>query len=289
MKRRFGDRKDGYKLRQADPFFRVIPHIMPKRSDAQVFFSERVYMENIQETIRTLRKEGYKVGFLHIVLATMVRVFSQKPKINRFVVGKRTYARSHIAISLAIKKDMSEDAEETTIKVIFDPSDTIYDVCDKLNDAIDVNKQKTEQNNTDKMAKFFHVLPHFVVSGMVGLLKWMDRHNIMPKFIVDLSPFHTSMFVTDLGSLGIKPIYHHIYDFGTTSLFVAFGVRSKEQHIDDDLNVNHKKAMDIKIVCDERIVDGYYFASAIKYAMKIMSNPDVLKEAPEQIEVDNEI
>ena len=184
---------------------------------------------------------------------------------------------------------MSEEGEETTIKVTFDPHDTIYDVCDKLNAAIDLNKKADESNNTDRFAKFFSLLPQFVVSSLVGFIKFLDRHNMMPKFIIDLSPFHASLFVTDLGSLGIKPVYHHIYNFGTNTIFIAFGVRSKEQVIDEDMSVSNRKAMDLKVVADERVVDGYYFATSIKLAMKIMNDPFVLLSAPDEVFTDDEI
>jgi len=289
MKRRLGDRKDGFKLRKADPLFRLIPHIMPERSDAQVFFEERIYLDKPQQLIRQLRNEGYKVGFLHVMIAAMVRVISQKPKVNRFVVGKRTYARNEISVSLAVKKEMSEEGEETTIKVRFNPTDTIYDICDKINAEIEQNKIVTEKNSADKMVKFFNYLPQFMLTFLVGFIKFLDRHNRMPKFIIDLSPFHSSMFVTDLGSLGIKPVYHHIYNFGTNTIFIAFGVRSKEQIIDDDLSVSNRKAMDLKVVADERVVDGYYFAGAIKMVSKIMGDPFVLLTPPKEVVIDDEL
>ena len=289
MKRRIGDRKDGYRLRKTDPFFRVIPYIMKHRNDAQVFFEERVYFEEPQQLIRQLRKEGYKIGFLHIVLASMVRVISQKPKVNRFISGKKCYARNEITISLAIKKDMSENGEETTIKVTFEPNDTIYDVTNKLNAAIDLNKKEETANNTDKIAKLFSIIPGFVLSFVMGIIKIGDHLGILPRFLLDLSPFHSSIFVTDLGSLGIKPVYHHLYNFGNTTIFIAFGIRSKEQVIDEDLSLSHKKAMDLKFVTDERVVDGYYFASAIKLANKIMGDPSVLLEKPAQVIIDDEI
>jgi hypothetical protein len=262
---------------------------MKHRNDSQIFFEERIYLEKPQKVIRQLRKEGYKVGFLHIVLASMVRVISQKPKINRFISGKKCYARNEISISLAIKKDMSEDGEETTIKVNFDPNDTIYDVCDKLNAAIDLNKKEETANNTDKIAKLFSLIPGFVLSFVMGFIKMLDYIGILPRFLINLSPFHASLFVTDLGSLGIKPVYHHLYNFGNTTIFIAFGVRSKEQNINEDLSLSVKKAMDLKVVVDERVVDGYYFATAIKLANKIMGDPSVLLEKPAQVIIDNEI
>ena len=289
MRRRFGDRSDGYRLRKANPFFRIIPYIMEERNDAQIFFDERIYLDKSQELIRQLRKEGYRIGFLHILIASMVRVISQKPKINRFVRGKKTYARKEISVSLAIKKEMSEKGEETTIKIKFDPEDTIYDVCDKINIEIDKNKQISESNNTDKAAKFFSILPGFVLSFVMGIIKFLDNRGKLPKFLIELSPFHSSLFVTDLGSLGIKPVYHHVYNIGTTTIFLSFGTRSREQIIDQDLTIQHKKAMDIRVVADERIVDGFYFASAIKYAYKIMENPIILLEKPQEVLVDDEI
>jgi hypothetical protein len=289
MKRRLGDRKDGWRLRKIDPFFRMIPYIMRERNDAQVFFEERIYLEETLKMIRELRREGYKAGFLHVVIASMVRVMSQKPKVNRFVRGRKIYARNEISFSLAVKKEMNEHAEETTVKIIFEPTDTIYDVINKINAVVDANKVVEDKNNTDKFVKIFSKVPGFVVGGMIGLIKFLDNRGILPKVIYDLSPFHSSIFVTNLGSLGIRPVYHHLYNIGTNTVFIAFGTRTKEQVISDDMNLEHRKAMDIKIVVDERVVDGYYFASAIKLATKIMENPYVLKEKPEQVILDDEI
>lgn len=289
MKRRLGDRKDGWRLRKIDPFFRIIPYIMKERNDAQVFFEERIYLDDSLKMIRELRKEGYKVGFLHVVIASMVRVMSQKPKINRFVRGHKVYARNEISFSLAVKKQMSEHAEETTVKIVFQATDTIYDVVDKINAVIDANKVVEEKNDTDKFVKFFGKVPGFVVGGMVGFIKILDNWGILPTFIYNLSPFHSSIFITNLGSLGIRPVYHHLYNIGTNTIFIAFGTRTKEQIFDTDMNIENKKAMDMKVVVDERVVDGFYFASAIKLAMKIMENPYILKEKPEQVVVDDEI
>jgi len=289
MKRRFGDRKDGYRLRKADPFFRIIPHIMKERSDAQVFFEDRIYLEETHKFIRSLRKEGYSVGFLHVVIAVMVRVISQKPKINRFVVGKKTYARNEISFSLAVKKDMSEDSEETTIKIKFDAKDTIYEVIERVNKAINENKNEESENNTDIAARVLTRLPNFMLSFAMGTIKFLDNRGMLPRFLTELSPFHSSVFITDVGSIGIRPVYHHIYNLGTNTIFFAFGTRSKEQVVEEDMTVTNRKAMDIKIVADERVVDGYYFAGAIKLAKKMLTKPHELMTPPEQVVIDNEI
>ena len=289
MKRRFGDRKDGYRLRKADPFFRIIPYLMPERNDAHVFFEQRIYLEDTDKLIRKLRNEGVRVGFLHIVIATMVRVISQKPKINRFVVGRKTYARKDISFSLVIKKDMKEDTEETTIKMYFEPTDTIYDVVEKVNKEIEKNKNIEKKNNADKAAKFITIMPGFMIRFTLWFIRFLDNRGRLPKFLLDLSPFHSGIWVTDLGSLGIKSAFHHIFNLGTNTMFIAFGTKTKEQYIELDNKVIIRRAMDIKIAVDERIVDGFYFSQAIKMATKIMQNPAVLREKPEQVIVDDEI
>lgn len=288
-KRRFGDRKDGYRLRKADPFFRIIPHIMPHRHDAQVFFKDRIYLQEAHDLIRKLRKEGYKVGFLHLLIASMVRTISQKPKINRFVVGRKTYARNEISFSLAVKKDMTEESEETTIKVKFEPDATLYDVIEIVNDAINSNKGEDSENSTDVAARIFSYLPGFLLRFAMFMIRVLDNIGKLPRFLTELSPFHSSIFITDLGSIGIRPVYHHIYDLGTNTIFIAFGTRQKVKEYDENKNLITKKSMDLKIVCDERVVDGYYFANAIKLAKNVMSKPECLLEKPEKVVEDNEI
>ena len=289
MRRRLGDRSDGYKLRKVDPLFRMIPHIMRDRSDAQVFFEDTVYLEETHKFIRRLRKEGYKFGFLQVVIAAMVRVISQKPKINRFVVGKQTYARNEISFSLAIKKAMTEEAEETVIKIKLDPTATIFDVIKEVNDAIELNKKEEEKNNMDLFVRMFSKFPNFIYGIGMSIIKSMDYMGVLPKKIINLSPFHSSVFVTDLGSIGVRPVYHHIYNLGTNTIFIAFGTRSKELALNDENEVISRKKMDIKVVADERVCDGYYFAQALKMTKRILANPECLLTPPEEVVIDDQI
>ena len=288
-RRRFGDRKDGYRLRKADPFFRIIPHIMPHRRDAQVFFQDTIDLTGTHELIRKLRDEGYKIGFLHVLIASMIRTISQKPKINRFTIGRKTYARNEISFSLAVKKDMSEDSEETTVKIKFEPEATIYDVIEKVNKVIDENKGQESENNTDVAAKVLTMLPGFMLRFAMFMIRFLDNRGLLPRFLTDLSPFHSSIFITDLGSIGIRPVYHHIYNLGTNTVFIAFGTRTKRRELDANGQVQIKKEMDLKIVGDERVVDGYYFANAVKLSKHLMHKPEQLLLPPEEVIEDNEI
>lgn len=283
-KRRFGDRYDGRLLRTIDPFYKIIPYIMKTRVDAQTYFEDKIEINKIEEYLKEKRKAGIKnIGFLHIVMAAMVRTLSQKPRLNRFIAGQRIYARNEILISLAIKKQLHEDIPETTIKLKFKPTDTIFEIAEKLNAVITENKKIETKNGADTIARLIMLCPGFLVKLIVWLIKVLDYVGFMPKTINNLSPFHTSVFITDLGSLGIQPVYHHLYEFGTTSMFVAFGMKQKEYTLGKDNNVIEKRFVNIKVVNDERIVDGYYFAGAFKLFKKLMQSPKKLEVSPEQV------
>jgi hypothetical protein len=283
-KKRFGDRYDGRLLRSTDPFFRIIPYIMKTRADSQVFFEERIDLNPIEAYIRAKRNLGDKnISFLHIVIASLVRTLSQKPAVNRFVAGQKIYGRNEILISLAIKKELREDSPETTIKIKFEPTDTLYDVVNKVNEVIEENKKISTSNDTDKTAKIISLCPGFIIKFIVWFLGTLDYFGIMPKIINRVSPFHTSIFVTDLGSLGIKPVYHHIYNFGTTSVFVAFGTKHRERVIEKDNSFIDKGYVDVRVVGDERIVDGHYCANSFKLFKRLMQHPERLENPPEHV------
>jgi pyruvate/2-oxoglutarate dehydrogenase complex dihydrolipoamide acyltransferase (E2) component len=238
----------------------------------------------VESYLRGKRNAGMKnLGFLHIVIAAIVRTLSQKPGLNRFVAGQRIYARNEILISLAVKKDLKEESPETTVKIKFEPADTIYDVMEKVNKVIEENKKEEVNNDTDKTAKIISLCPGFLIKFIVWFMAKLDYHRIMPKIINRVSPFHTSIFITDLGSVGIQSAYHHIYEFGTTSIFVAFGTKKKERVIDADNNVVEKRTINLRVVADERIVDGHYYARAFRLFNRYMLNPERLEVPPEKV------
>lgn len=281
-KRRFGDRYDGRRLRSLDPFLGMIPYIMRTRSDSQNSFEDKIDIGHTESFLRRKRKEGNaNVGMLHVLIAAMVRTIALKPGLNRFIAGQKIFARNEISISLVIKKDISEKGEETVLKLTFEPTDTLAVIAEKINTQLEENKKVEVKNDADKTVRLFMLCPGMLIKFLVFLIRKMDYFGIMPRAIHKVSPFHTSVFVTDLGSLGVQPVYHHLYDFGTTSLFIAFGMKFKEKSFDSANNIQEKKYISIKIVTDERIVDGYYYASAFKFYRSLVQHPERLDVPPE--------
>lgn len=283
-KRRFGDRKEGRLIRSLAPFYKFIPFIMPTTNDACNQFADCVEITETDRWLRQKRLEGYKgLGYLHLFIASYVRMVSQRPGINRFINGRRIYARNNIEVVLTVRRGMSTDSTETTIKVIFDPYDTIFDVYRKMNAKIDEIKYGEEDNNTEQVAGMLLKLPRFLLRFAISVLKAMDYFGIIPQVLLDASPFHGSMIITDLGSLGIAPIYHHIYNFGNLPLFIAFGAKRKSTELDMNGNLVQRKYIDFKAITDERICDGYYYATSFKFFKKYLHNPELLEVPPEKV------
>ncbi|NTV90783.1 MAG: 2-oxo acid dehydrogenase subunit E2 [Clostridiales bacterium] len=284
-KRRFGDRYDGRRIRTANPFYSIIPYIMKTRVDSQNYFDDRIEIGHTEAFIRELRRSHPEldIGFLHVVIAAMVRTISQKPGLNRFIAGQRIFARNEILISLALKKELKENSPETTIKLSFKPEDTLLDIVSKFNEAIELNKKLEVKNDTDKTARLIMLCPGMLVKFVVWFLQTLDYFGKMPKAINKASPFHTSIFITDLGSLGIQPIYHHLYEFGTTSVFIAFGAKIKERTLNKNDVYIEKKYISLKVVTDERIVDGHYYATSFKLLKNLIQNPEKLMTPPVEV------
>ncbi len=283
-RRRLCDRSDGRRLRNIPAMLRFMPYIMPKRSDAQNTYADSFDATLIDQYCRARVREGMtNFSFLHVMLAAYVRAVSQRPAINRFVSGQKIYARNDISVVMVVKRSMRRDAEDTCIKAHFEPTDTIYDVYRKFNALVEANKTETEHNSFDKLNRLLVMIPGLLCRWTVKLLNFLDYFGLLPKKILELSPFHGSMIITSMGSLGIKPIYHHIYDFGNLPLFISYGAKRCAVSMDRDGNIRRKKYIDIKVVTDERICDGYYYASAFKYIKRYIEDPTLLEQPPEEV------
>ena len=279
----FGKRSDGRRLKTISPIFLLMPHIMKKRSDAQVFYSQEIPLAPLDEYIAKKDAEGIKMSYMAIIYSALVRILAEKPLINRFVMNGRVYARNSIDISLAIKKGMSETAEETTLKLHFKGSENIFDIKNRLEQVILENKDAQAENITDKFAKSLAYIPSWLIKLIVNFLMFLDRHDLMPRAIIELSPFHTSAFLTNVGSLGIDSIYHHLYDFGTTGVFLAMGKKKKSFIIVDE-TLKEEKSLSLRWVLDERICDGYYYANAVKLFNKYIKKPELLEANIEPVQ-----
>ena len=286
-KRRFGDRKEGRQLRSLAPFYKFIPYIMQKTNDACNLFEDSVDVAEAESWLREKRRDGWKgLGMLHLFIASYVRTVAHCPGINRFISGQKIFARKNVQIVMTVKRSLSSDGEETTIKVDLEPTDTVFDVYRKLGEKVEEIKANDGDNNTEQVAGALCKLPGLFLKFALWLINLLDYFDLLPQFVLDASPFHGSMVITDLGSLGVPPVYHHIYNFGNVSTFVAFGSKRKAYELDRTGAVMERKYIDYRVTMDERIVDGLYYANALKYMKYYLRNPAALEMPPEQVTED---
>ena len=282
----WGDRSDGRRVRTLAPMAQITAYFQVERNTCSNLFDESFEITHIERYIRQKRKEGLTdFGLLHVLLAAYCRGVAKYPQLNRFISGQKVYSRGNdIQYCMVVKKDMTIESPDTSIKVHLSPYDTAIDVYNKLNAAIEEVKRTQElDGGVDNVIGLLNLIPGVVLKFVVWLLKFLDYFGLLPKFLLEVSPFHGSLFFTSMGSLGIKPIYHHLYDFGNLPVFGAFGCKRRSLEVQEDGSVVQHKYLDLKFVLDERIVDGFYYATFFKYYRRLMLHPEVLDNPPEEV------
>ena len=277
----FGRRPDGRRVKGQDPVMQITPYLMPMRCDAQVMSNYKLDYEKMARYIVDQGSKGHKLTFMEIIFAAYVRTISELPEINRFVANKRLYARTQLTISFVVLKDTGDPdrIEENTVKCYFDPRDTIFDVSERVSAAIEQNRREEADNSTMKLAKL--LLNPILANTIVAFARLTDRYGILPKYILDASPFHTSMFFTQMASIGMPAVNHHIYNFGTTSLFVSMGSIQRETIVGPDGKVTRKRWLPVGFTADERICAGKEWAKLVERVMYYIAHLEELETPPE--------
>ena len=282
----WGDRNDGRKIRTLAPMAQITAYFQVERNTCSNLFEESFEITHIDRYIRQKRREGLTdFGITHVLLAAYVRGVAKYPQLNRFISGQKVYSRGDdIQYCMVIKKEMTVDSPDTSIKVHLNPRDTAEDVYHKLNAAVEsVKATKELDSGIDNLIQYLNLIPSIVLKFVVWLLKLLDYFGALPKFLTELSPFHGSLFFTSMGSLGIPPIYHHLYDFGNIPCFGAFGCKRRALEVMEDGSMVQKKYIDVRFVLDERICDGYYYATFFKHYRRLLAHPEVLDNPPEEV------
>ena len=282
----WGDRPDGRRVRTLPPMAQITSYFQVERNTCSNLFEESFEITHVDRYIRQKRREGMTdFGITHVLLAAYVRGLAKYPQLNRFISGQKVYSRGNdIQYCMVVKKEMTVDSPDTSIKVHLSPYDTARDVYAKLNAAVEsVKNTKELDSSLDGLIMALNMIPGVFMKFTVWLLKLLDYFGLLPKFLLELSPFHGSLFFTSMGSLGIKPIYHHLYDFGNLPVFGAFGCKRRANEVLEDGSVVQRKYIDVKFVLDERIVDGYYYATFFKHYRRILMHPEVLDNPPEEV------
>ena len=276
---------DGYRVRGNDAMYELVPYIMPYRYDASNSVTVDIDLDLMQDYIKKCRKKGINMSHMSIIIAGALRIASQNPFLNRFVMNRKIYARNHFCVSFVTLQPGK--TSDTVNKLYFNLDDDIFTVNKKVLEAIERTQQPTSQNALDKLMASLVRIP-FLVGAAVGVLKFIDKYFTLPFSIINASPFHTSLFITNLASIRTNAIYHHLYEFGTTGIFISMGQPEKKVEKNGE-TVEERKIMPLGIVTDERIANGHYYGRCFRELNRYYRNPELLEVPPEQIVKDPDV
>ena len=286
---KFFSRSDGTYLKKIDPFMRFFPYIMKGRNESVIYFRQQIDITELKVLLNERNRaaaasgEGVKSTLFHAVLAALVKIVNERPQINRFVIGRRVYQRHELSIAFVIKREFKDDSNEEIAVMKFSPDETLSSISQRIQDEVKSVRQKAKEDEITRhgIVNWFNYLmsmPRILLRGMVRFLAWLDYHGWLPRFVVELDPMHSSIFVSNLGSLGVDAPFHHLYEWGTTSVFMTIGVAEKVPAVASDGSIAIRDVVNIAFTIDERISDGYYFARSMKRFRYFLERPEELEK-----------
>lgn len=283
-KRRFGDRKDAKLIRDIDELHIAMAHCYPMRTDNEAYISERIELAPIQKWIENHKDEDFKFTFFHVIVCALLKLLVIRPKLNRFICNKRYFQKNEKTIGFLVKKEMSDEGGEGMAVIRANEKSTIFDVHNDIKAQVRPLKNGGDNSLQGDMA-IFKKLPHWMSRIIFNVVRRMSDKGRLPNSLTVNDSNHCSAFVTNLGSIGLKCGYHHLSNYGTSSIFVVIGQKKMSPFFDEKGKVTMKETLDIGLTIDERIADGYYYAKSVKILKKILENPELL-ELPLETEVE---
>ena len=282
--KKFGDRRDGKKVRDIKPLNIIMAHIKPNRCDSDVYINQTIDVTNLVKYVEKrnekVKDKNERITYFHAFSIAIAKVIYNRPLLNRFIANKTFYDRNNVSISYVAKVAFDDKAEElmSVIKVGED-----WDI-DKMRDTLRKQVEKTRSNsggNTDGLIGKIGKMPKFIVAIIVAIFKFLDRHDMVPQDLTKDLLYYSSVIISNLGSIGCGSIYHNLTDFGTNSILMTIGEIKEVKE-----GKETKYLCDFGINLDERIADGFYFVKSVKLFEYILQNPKLLEgTANEKIEI----
>jgi hypothetical protein len=249
---------------------------MPARNGAVVYYEQQLDLTN---TLPWLEARKPSITLYELAIAALVRVWAERPQLNRFVSGGKLYQRNEIAFSISVKKSLEENAPLTSIKAVFDPNDSIDDTCRRIEEIIERGKDRKRETESEKEMRFVTKMPIFLIRWLVALQRLFDWYGILPRFMTKSDPLYSSAYVVNLGSVGLEAAYHHLYEYGNIPFFIVLGKVKKAPVVDERGELVVHDVVTVRYTFDERITDGFYTSTALERFRKYIENPETIDRA----------
>lgn len=280
-------RSDGYLVEDKEPMHSIMPYLMRGRNESAVYFKYSVEIDDIRDYIRAQRRAGKRITLMNIMVAAILHVLYQRPGLNRFIAGRRLYQHKVTDVSYTVKKSLTDVSPESVAKVVFENTDNLFTVTEKMNLHIDKIREEDDDTINDDLTNFMKRLsnwPRWILRSIASILRVMDFHGILPVKFQQLVPMYSSVFVSHLGSLGAEAPFHHLYEFGTTSIFMTIGKAYDKPVKTYEDKLEWRKCVDLMFSVDERICDGYYLVRSLRLLEELLGNLELLELSPVELE-----
>ena len=269
-------RPDGIRVKDADPMYALVPYFLTKRYDAMNMVTIDIPVEPMRKYINEKRKEGQPVSHLGLVLAAYLRTVAEFPIINRFIGNKKIYQHKDFTVSMVVLRPKTDG--DVMSKIHFEMTDDVFQVQKRIDDYIASNRGDDDQALDKAMRILLHIPG--LMGAAIGLLRFLDKHGLLPQALVEVSPFHASLLISNLASIRTNHIYHHVYQFGTTSIGITMGNMREVPRRLRSGEIVHEKCIPLGVVMDERICSGHYFSRAFARMKEYLADPSLLEGPP---------
>ena len=287
QEKRMGDRFDATLVRDIDALHWFMPYLYPNRADNEAFIREEFDLTNLEAFLEK-KNEGldkaHRYTIFHAVCAAIVKTFTLRPQMNRFIKGCRLYQRDELSLGFVVKKQFRDNAAEGLAFIKFPPETTVDSLHERIMQEIFECRSDKLDNSTKGMEMFTH-LPRWLMRIAIFILHRLDFYGKVPYDLIKADPNYASVFLTNLGSIKLNAGYHHLSNWGTTSVFVVIGEKARKPVFHEDGTFEMRTMLDVGITLDERIADGYYYAKTVRLLKKLIENPELL-DRPANEEVD---
>ncbi len=281
QKRRFGDRRDGTLIRDINSMHLLMPMLYPNRCDNEAYISVKVDLTNINAWLEKQNAQNpdkdFRYKLFHVITVAMLKTVKLRPKLNRFIANKNIYQRNHIAAAFTVKKVFKDSSDEGLAFLYANDGDNFFTLTDKIKSQIYSCRSEKKDASSAAMDSFSKI-PRFILKAVLRFMRFLDRHGKVPKSLIASDPYYSTVLLSNLGSIKLKCGYHHLTNWGTTSIFCVIGEKKLSPYFDENGNVEMRETLELGLTIDERLADGYYYSKSIRLLKKLLENPELLTE-----------
>ncbi|MBU0935193.1 MAG: 2-oxo acid dehydrogenase subunit E2 [Spirochaetes bacterium] len=277
-------RPDGTLIKKLPAFTLLLPYLLPSRKDATIYYEQEVDVTEtlpfIKEFNREFIKERQILTLFDVVICAVVRAIALRPRVNRFISGRRYWQRNEISCNFVAKKELTDDGQEVNVKIAFDPALTLANGARLIKQRI---RAATEDSGIENEAvvETLAKLPDFLLRLLIGGMNWLDSKNLMLPSLIESDPMWCSVFLTNVGSFGLDAPYHHLFERGNCPIFLAVGKVRKQAVLQDDGSLTQRKILVLRYSYDERVAEGVYMGRTLDLVRTLIENPAGLVQPPE--------